>query len=90
MFSTIVLTPEHCLDAGAAIAGVRAGERGVLDLGLANETARMSEETRRLARETGEWGVRWDIAGGESRGADRLASILRAPAPLRRRSPDSP
>ncbi len=81
MFSTIVLTPEHCLDAGAAIAGVRAGERGVLDLGVRDAPARMAEETRRLARDAGEWGVRWDI-GVENRGADRLAQILPAPAPL--------
>ncbi|RTL87031.1 MAG: SDR family NAD(P)-dependent oxidoreductase [Hyphomicrobiales bacterium] len=81
----IALTPEHRLDAGIAIAGCRAGECGVLDLGLRDAAAGVASEIRRLASlagKRGEWGVRWDTQSLESRNADALAEALHSPAPV--------
>lgn len=82
MSFVIVLTPEHRLDATLAIAGLRAGECGVLDLGLLDDAELIARETRRLAAEPGEWGVRWDTQGLDARGAERLAQFLPSRAPL--------
>ncbi|MGJ0509385.1 MAG: SDR family NAD(P)-dependent oxidoreductase [Methylocystis sp.] len=82
MSSVIVLTPEHRLDATLAIAGLRAGECGVLDLGLLDDVELIAGEILRFAGETGEWGVRWDAQGLDTRGGERLGRILPSRAPL--------
>jgi hypothetical protein len=75
----IVLTPEHRLDATIAVAALRAGECGVLDLGFSEAADPMAQEIQRLAAEPGEWGVRWDTQGLDTRGAERLAELLSSP-----------
>lgn len=81
----IALTPEHRLDAAIAIAGCRAGECGVLDLGLRDTAAKIASEVGRLAAhagQNGDWGVRWDTQNLAARGPEKLAEILPAPAPV--------
>ncbi len=85
MFLNIALTPEHRLDAGIAIAGCRAGECGLLDLGFREATARTASEISKLADlagDRGEWGVRWDVQNLKSRGPDKLAEVLPSPVPV--------
>ena len=82
MSFVIILTPEHHVDASIAIAALRAGECGVLDLGLLDDPQPMARELRRLGAESGKWGVRWDTLGADARGPERLAQILPARAPV--------
>jgi hypothetical protein len=65
-----VIPPGHLLDPAPAIAAVRAGEIGFLDLGLAGSHAGRCQAIHRLARFAGTsacWGVRWDEAGPAGR-----------------------
>lgn len=85
MVSNIVITPEHCLDPRIAIAGCRAGEWGILDLGFRGERQATIFAVNRLASLAGSrglWGVRWDTFGLPTRGVEKLSELLPRRAPL--------
>ncbi len=57
-------TPAHKCNADMAIAACRAGEIGILDLGLNESKATITECLNRLQRfsgSQGKWGIRWDM-----------------------------
>ncbi|MGA8169348.1 MAG: beta-ketoacyl synthase N-terminal-like domain-containing protein, partial [Methylocystis sp.] len=79
------ITPNRSCDPKIAIAACRAGEIGILDLGWRDDDLAITaalEEMRAKAGAVGQWGVRWDALGDESRGLGRLAEILRNPVDI--------
>lgn len=82
METIIAITPAHSVDPRIAIAAARAGELGILDLGLRGDAEAISValgKLRTAASDRGRWGVRWDTLGAKSRGIDRLAALLDSP-----------
>ncbi len=64
--SILVTTPAHACDPSLAIAAVRAGETGLLDLGLDVADAQRATALAHLARIADgrpTWGVRWETLG---------------------------
>ncbi len=81
----VVLTPEHRLDAGLAIAAARAGAVGLLDLGLSAPLDRRRAELDRLrrhAREGGAWGVRWNVWDAPGRMPEALQGLADGKVPV--------
>ncbi|MBV9123513.1 MAG: acyltransferase domain-containing protein, partial [Planctomycetes bacterium] len=81
----LVLTPPQHGNAQLAIAAVRAGECGLLDLGMAGLDAPCCEALRTLAhfaagKET--WGVRWDMLGDPARPSLPLDHLPALPWPV--------
>jgi malonyl CoA-acyl carrier protein transacylase len=84
METIIAVTPNHSLDPQIAIAASRAGELGILDLGLRDDAGAVTgalDQLRGMAGAGGRWGVRWDTLGAHSRGVDRLADLLQGGVP---------
>jgi len=82
--SILVVTPSHRCEAGLAIAAARAGEVGLLDLGLATPgtvRARALADLARHAGGRGEWGVRWDTLGRPERALSSLKNLGQQPWP---------
>jgi len=80
----LVVTPPDRCDPDLAIAAARAGEVGILDLGLAVPDPARVAALERLARHAGEapaWGVRWDTLGRADRALDDLTRLPRRPWP---------
>lgn len=76
----VVYTPAHRVDPHLAIAAMRAGELGVLDLGYVDDPARQRAAVRQLshdaARFTGSWGLRWDTLGEALRTPHGLTRLV--------------
>jgi acyl transferase domain-containing protein/NAD(P)H-dependent flavin oxidoreductase YrpB (nitropropane dioxygenase family) len=71
----LVVTPAHRIDARLAIAAVRAGETGILDLGYGEDwrpRAAALGALVRHARAGCRWGLRWDTLGDPGRAPPRL------------------
>ena len=82
--SIIVVTPPHLCDPALAVAAVRAGEIGLLDLGFGSDDATRRAMVERLAsfaagKET--WGIRWDTLGSPDRTPALLADDARSHFP---------
>ena len=75
----IAITPTHLCDPQIAVAACRAGEMGILDLGLQNTPDAMASALDKLASlvgKNGRWGIRWDTIGAASRAPARLAQYV--------------
>ncbi len=75
----IAITPTHLCDPQIAVAACRAGEMGILDLGLQNTPHAMASALDKLASlvgKNGRWGIRWDTIGAASRAPARLAQYV--------------
>ncbi|MDB5307681.1 MAG: type fatty acid synthase ArsA [Gemmataceae bacterium] len=75
----LIVTPGHCVDARLAIAAVRAGETGVLDLGYRDDQPACRAALRDLARYApagSPWGLRWDTLGDPARGPSGLHDLV--------------
>ncbi|HTU18481.1 MAG TPA: beta-ketoacyl synthase N-terminal-like domain-containing protein [Gemmataceae bacterium] len=75
----LIVTPAHRLDAQLAIAGIRAGETGIFDLGSGEDQQPRGTAIRSLlghVRESGRWGLRWDTLGDAEREPSCLKTIL--------------
>ena len=75
----LIVTPAHRLNAQLAIAAVRAGETGILDLGCGADVRTRQAALRALARHARadcRWGVRWDTLGDPHRGPACLKEQL--------------
>jgi acyl transferase domain-containing protein/NAD(P)H-dependent flavin oxidoreductase YrpB (nitropropane dioxygenase family) len=62
VFSLIAVTPPHHCRSELAVAAVRAGELGILDIGarpIPTATAAI-EALRQSSNESGRWGIRWE------------------------------
>jgi 3-oxoacyl-(acyl-carrier-protein) synthase/NAD(P)H-dependent flavin oxidoreductase YrpB (nitropropane dioxygenase family) len=82
--STVICSPEHLCDPALAIAAVRAGEIGLLDLGYEVEGAVRREALGRLASLAGDstaWGVRWQTWARAARMPEVLAGLWEEPVP---------
>lgn len=82
METIIAITPAHSVDPRIAIAAARAGELGILDLGLKSDAETASaalDKLRTMVGDRGRWGVRWDTLGAKSRDIDRLAALVEGP-----------
>ncbi|MBE0477960.1 nitronate monooxygenase, partial [Candidatus Aerophobetes bacterium] len=81
----IALTPAHVLDPQIAIAAIRAGKIGILDLGYKDNKEVMRETlsllTQFARRDTG-WGIRWDTLGEKIRSVSNLQEIIKEPVPV--------
>ncbi|BBA36102.1 type I fatty acid synthase ArsA [Methylocaldum marinum] len=85
METLIALTPAHHLDPQIAIAAVKAGGIGVLDLGYRDRPDALSSALDRLASaapESARWGVRWDMLGSEARDLRQLSARLPYQVPI--------
>jgi NAD(P)H-dependent flavin oxidoreductase YrpB (nitropropane dioxygenase family) len=75
----LIVTPAHRLDVRLAVAGARAGETGILDLGYGTDRQARGAAIRSLAghlREGSRWGLRWDILGDAGREPSCLKELL--------------
>ncbi len=85
MVTNVAITPEHCVDAQIAIAALRAGAWGILDLGYRKtpDAVRPILDTLAAAGgRGGRWGIRWDTLGSPARWLDRLAEFLPRRVPI--------
>lgn len=85
MQTVLAVTPAHVLDPQIAIAASRAGELGILDLGMRDDTSGVAAaigQLREKAGTAGRWGVRWDTLGAKARGLERLAELLPCSVPV--------
>src|SRR5579883_231888 len=75
----LIVTPAHRLDVQLAIAGIRAGETGILDLGYGeNHQARDAALHSLIShvRAGSHWGLRWDTLGDAGREPSCLKALL--------------
>jgi acyl transferase domain-containing protein/NAD(P)H-dependent flavin oxidoreductase YrpB (nitropropane dioxygenase family) len=75
----LIVTPTHRLDVQLAIAGARAGETGILDLGYGENHQAWDEALRTLVsqlRAGSRWGLRWDTLGDTEREPSCLKALL--------------
>ena len=82
--SILVATPEHLCEAGLAIAAVRAGEIGLLDLGWGVGAEARRAAVEHLARHVGDaptWGLRWNTWGSPDRMPCYLEGLVDSPVP---------
>ncbi|ACB97427.1 type I polyketide synthase [Beijerinckia indica] len=85
METIVAITPWHTIDPQIAIAASKAGELGILDLGLQDDAAAITaalHQLRSMTGAVGRWGVRWDTFGADSRGLDQLANNLQGEIPV--------
>jgi malonyl CoA-acyl carrier protein transacylase len=83
--SIIAITPAHVCDPQIAIAACRAGQVGILDLGLQNNPHVVVAALDKLAYfvgENGRWGIRWDTLGIASRSPAKLTEYVRNQVPV--------
>ena len=75
----LIVTPAHRLDARLAIAGARAGETGILDLGYGADQQACGAALRFLVghlEADSRWGLRWDTLGDAGRELSCLQELL--------------
>jgi acyl transferase domain-containing protein/NAD(P)H-dependent flavin oxidoreductase YrpB (nitropropane dioxygenase family) len=85
MVTNIAITPEHCLDPQIAIAALRAGDWGILDLGYRATPETAAHALNRLAGAAGRgdrWGIRWDTLGSPERRLDKLSELIPRRVPI--------
>src|SRR5882757_2206497 len=80
--SFIAVTPSHHCRPELAIAALRAGEFGILDLGARpiDQAADAIESIRRALSKSDQWGVRWE-ATGDCDPAELLNGLSRLATP---------
>src|SRR5262245_3904398 len=81
----LVLTPSHFCDAQLAIAAVRAGALGILDLGFYTPPAQQRKALKQISTyvpEKHNWGVRWDVLGDPARSPANLKDLIKSPVPF--------
>ncbi|GAB6146718.1 beta-ketoacyl synthase N-terminal-like domain-containing protein [Desulfocicer niacini] len=81
----IIITPSHICDASIAIAGIRCGETGILDLGYNKNYKNMLRALDLLHHAAGDsihWGVRWDTLFSPSRSPETLVKLIKSSIPI--------
>ncbi|MFC1812467.1 beta-ketoacyl synthase N-terminal-like domain-containing protein, partial [Thermodesulfobacteriota bacterium] len=82
MEAIIAISPSHRINPNIAIAACRAGELGILDLGLRNDEEKIKNTLstlQKFAGTRGQWGIRWDTMDSGSRSTARLKKYIKEP-----------